>query len=76
MSEDIALFDAAFFNLAADVASVSSGVREKIHISKYVLTKLIDLPRGLILKLDCCSSLSMKRLKMVSSYVPSVETTN
>lgn len=33
MGEDISLFDAAFFNLAADVASVSQVLRDGVEIT-------------------------------------------
>jgi hypothetical protein len=76
MGEDIALFDAVFFNLAADVASVSLGAWEEACSTTLIFAKLTALPRDLIPRLDCCLSLSTKLLKTASPLLPILESTD
>ena len=69
MGEDIALFDAAFFNQAADVASVSPlGLREGFSAA-VVFGNLTCFLRDWILRLDFCLRLSTKLPKTASPLI-------
>lgn len=71
MGEDIALFDAAFFNLAADVASVSPPWASKKPFPAAFVSGKADPAffRDWILRLDFCLRLSTKLPKTASPFV-------
>lgn len=63
LSEDVSLFDAAFFNLSGDVASVSPIPLKAVPNRRPRLTRL----RPWTPKSDSCSRLFTKQQKTVSS---------
>lgn len=67
MNQDISLFDAAFFNLAQDVASVSSAFAVRLWNGK--ADSLFSFARVLIPRLDCCLRRCMRLPRMVSRWL-------
>jgi hypothetical protein len=69
MGEDIALFDAAFFNQAADVASVSPLWPQRRLFCSRGIRNLTCFLRDWILRLDFCLRLSTKLPKTASPLI-------